>query len=138
MLMETEWLIRLTTWGTMVVEACLPFLLFLSRTRRVGIVLGVVLHLSMEYSMHLFLFQWIMMLGLLAFTKPEDFAWFRRWIPKQNPYQADPLPQRRRLALPAPKTSDGPLKMEEIEEWGGCRTYEDDFIDVEPEDSFPR
>ena len=139
-LMETEWLIRLTTWGTMLVEACMPFLLFLPRTRRAGIALGFLLHLSMEYSMHLFLFQWIMMLGLLAFTKPEDSTWFRRWTPEPDPhpYQGDPLPQRAMLALPGPKRSGEPLEMEEIEESDNAANSEDDFIDVEPERSHSR
>ena len=90
--------------------------------------------------MHLFLFQWIMMLGLLAFTKPEDFTWFRRWTPEPDPhpYQGDPLPQRAMLALPGPKRSGEPLEMEEIEESDNAANSEDDFIDVEPERSHSR
>ncbi|MEM7557607.1 MAG: HTTM domain-containing protein [Planctomycetota bacterium] len=73
-LTETEWVIRATTWAVLAVEASLPVLLFLPRTRLPAICLALVLHLSMEYAMHLFLFQWIMMLGILSFTKPADFS----------------------------------------------------------------
>ncbi len=69
-LTETEWLIRGATWGVVLLEAALPFLLFFRPTRTLGLALGVLLHLSIEYAMHLFLFQWIMIVGLLSFARP--------------------------------------------------------------------
>lgn len=72
--MQSETLIRYSTWAVVLVEAALPVLLFLRPTRKAAIVLGILLHLTMEYSMHLFLFQWIMIVGLLSFVDPN-------WIP---------------------------------------------------------
>ncbi|RMF42833.1 MAG: hypothetical protein D6753_06560 [Planctomycetota bacterium] len=72
--LESEALIRTGTWSVVVVEAALPLLLLLPRTRKAGVFLGIALHLMMEYSMHLFLFQWVMIIGLLSFLD------FDRWV----------------------------------------------------------
>ncbi len=66
-LLESETLIRLTTWSVVTIEACLPLALWYRRTRWLAIVVGIGLHLSIEYTMHLFLFQWLMIVGLLSF-----------------------------------------------------------------------
>lgn len=76
-LLESLTALRLMTWSVLAIEVSLPFLLWIPRTRRLGIVLGVALHLGIEYSMSLFLFEWIMLVGLLAFARPEDFAALR-------------------------------------------------------------
>lgn len=87
-LMESETLIRYSTWGVVLIEAVLPLALWWPRTRRLAIAMGLGLHLSMEYAMHLFLFQWIMMLGLLSFLGPKDWdlwnAWLCRWRPTKK------------------------------------------------------
>lgn len=72
-------LCRLLTWGTLAVEILLPILLWFAGTRRLGIVLGVLLHLAFGMTMNLFLFPWIMIIGLLAFLDTDDFEWFARW-----------------------------------------------------------
>jgi len=59
--------IRLSTWSVLLVEAVLPIALWYRPTRTIAVVVGIMLHLSMEYAMHLFLFQWIMIVGLLSF-----------------------------------------------------------------------
>lgn len=70
-IMRSESLIRYSTWAVVIVEAALPVLLFIRPTRKAAVVLGILLHLTMEYSMHLFLFQWIMIVGLLSFVDPR-------------------------------------------------------------------
>jgi hypothetical protein len=69
--------LRLMTWSVLAIEVSLPFLLWIPRTRRLGILLAVALHLGIEYSMSLFLFEWIMLLGVLAFVRPEDLSALR-------------------------------------------------------------
>lgn len=66
-LTSEEWAIRGATWAVVSAEALLPLLLMFRPTRIFAICLGLTLHLSMEYAMHLHLFQWVMMLGLLSF-----------------------------------------------------------------------
>ncbi|GIX00820.1 MAG: hypothetical protein KatS3mg111_4152 [Pirellulaceae bacterium] len=67
LLLRNEMILRYGTWAVVLAEAILPLLLMVRRTRGVGVAVGILLHLSMEYSMHLFLFQWMMILGLLSF-----------------------------------------------------------------------
>lgn len=72
-LMESEWVIRSATWAVIFVEATIPLALWYRPTRFLGLLLGIGLHLTIEYSMHLFLFQWVMIVGLLSFLD-----WSRR------------------------------------------------------------
>lgn len=67
--LESDQLIRLATWSVLVLETTLPFALWYRRTRLAAVVLGIGLHLGMEYAMHLFLFQWIMIVSLLSFIE---------------------------------------------------------------------
>jgi hypothetical protein len=69
--------LKLMTWSVLAIEVSLPLALWIPRTRRIGILLAVALHLGIEYSMSLFLFEWVMLLGLLSFTRPEDFTALR-------------------------------------------------------------
>jgi hypothetical protein len=65
--LDWPWLVRLATWSSLAVEIFLPFGLWWRRTRWLAVVLGVALHLAIELTMNLFLFEWIMILGLLGF-----------------------------------------------------------------------
>lgn len=61
------------TWGTLFIEAALPIALWIRPLRKWAILAGFALHLGIEISMNLFLFQWIMMLGLLSFVVPREW-----------------------------------------------------------------
>jgi hypothetical protein len=67
-LFETVWIVKLCTWTVLAVEIFLPLGLWLPRLRPVAVVLAIGLHLAIEYSMNLFLFQWIMLAGLVSFV----------------------------------------------------------------------
>ena len=73
-LFETAWIVKACTWGALGIETLLPLLLWLPYTRRLAAVLGIAFHLMIEINMHLFLFEWIMMVGLMTFLKPGDFT----------------------------------------------------------------
>lgn len=73
-LFQIGWLVQTATWGALGLETALPLLLWLPKTRRLGIAVGIGFHLMIELTMHLFLFEWIMMLGLLSFLKTSDFT----------------------------------------------------------------
>ena len=77
------WFIRAATWSALAIEAALPILLWFRPTRRPAIVAGIGLHLAIEASMNLFLFEWIMILGLLSFVRPEEWR-FRTWLPVRD------------------------------------------------------
>ena len=72
---ETAWMVKTGTWGVLGLETLLPFMLWFRPTRRLALGLAFGLHLGIEYAMHLFLFEWIMMVGLLSFIKPEEWSW---------------------------------------------------------------
>lgn len=57
----------LATYGTLLIESFLPIGLWIPRLRPIALCLGVLLHLGIESSMNLFLFQWVMLLGLISF-----------------------------------------------------------------------
>lgn len=79
-LFDIHWVSSAATWGTLLIEAFLPIGLWLRPTRKYAILAGAALHLGIEFSMNLFLFQWIMLLGLVAFVVPSE--WTLRWRPK--------------------------------------------------------
>ncbi len=64
---ETPWMMQWSTWLGLAIELSLPLLLWIKPTRRFAIVLGIVFHLAIESILNLFLFEWIMILGLLTF-----------------------------------------------------------------------
>jgi hypothetical protein len=66
---DALWLVQLQTWSVVAIELLLPLALWIPRTRRLAIALGIALHLVIEVSMNLFLFEWIMIVGLLAFVR---------------------------------------------------------------------
>jgi hypothetical protein len=58
---------QISTWAVLALELALPFMLFIQRLRLPAIVSGILLHLSIDYALNLFLFEWAMIIGLLSF-----------------------------------------------------------------------
>ena len=77
-MLESIVFLKLLTWLVLLVEVSIPFGLLLNRTRIVTIVVAIVFHLSIDYSMNLFLFQWFMIVGILSFGRVETFP--LKWI----------------------------------------------------------
>ncbi|MBM3964223.1 MAG: hypothetical protein FJ308_04030 [Planctomycetes bacterium] len=80
-LFDHFWVSAGLTWGALFIEAVLPIALWNRRTRKIAILAGVALHLGIELSMNLFLFEWVMVLGLLTFVVPSEWAFVR---PREN------------------------------------------------------
>ncbi|MFM8572560.1 MAG: HTTM domain-containing protein [Pirellula sp.] len=57
----------MATYGTLAIESFLPIGLWIPKLRWIAIGLGILLHVGIECSMNLFLFQWVMIVGLTAF-----------------------------------------------------------------------
>lgn len=93
-LFEVEWLVKLGTWSVLVCEMILPIALWLGPTRRLAIGLGIALHLAIEYAMTLFLFEWIMLVGLMAFLTPTDLQLLMPIIGKRNAMIRNEISQR--------------------------------------------
>lgn len=76
------------TWATFVVEISLPLLVWF-RPVRIPVVLAVVVsHLSIDYQMNLFLFQWLMILGWLSFLATTDLEPWKNRFRKRQPAPA--------------------------------------------------
>jgi hypothetical protein len=50
-------------------------LIWFRETRRLALALVVLFHLANEWTMHLHLFHWVMLVGWLAFVQPQDWLW---------------------------------------------------------------
>lgn len=76
-LVETPWIVRGLTWSTMGLEFAIPVMIWFPPTRRLALVMVLIFHLACDYTMHLFLFHWVMLLGWVSFVQPGDFRWLR-------------------------------------------------------------
>ena len=75
---DTPWMVALLTWAVVAGELLVPVFVWFRETRRTALAVAVLFHLGNEWTMHLFLFHWIMLAGWLSFVEPSDFAWLRR------------------------------------------------------------
>lgn len=72
---EKLWLVKLMTWGVLVIEWGLPVLLWIKRSRKTAVVIAIAFHLAIDWSMNLFLFHWIMILGFLSYLEYDELPW---------------------------------------------------------------
>ena len=75
---DTPWMVALLTSAVVLGELLVPVFIWFRETRRTALAVAVLFHLGNEWTMHLFLFHWIMLAGWLSFVEPGDFAWLRR------------------------------------------------------------
>ncbi len=87
-LYDKLWLVKLMTWGVLAAEWLLPVLLWIKRSRKAAVVVAIVFHLAIDWSMNLFLFHWLMILGLLSFLEYDELPWVR--------WRARPVPDQQR------------------------------------------
>lgn len=65
-------LVGWATWAVLAGEIVLPFAFWFRETRLAAVILAFLFHLGLEWTMNLFLFPWIAMVGLLSFLEPSD------------------------------------------------------------------
>lgn len=76
---DSPWAVAGLTWAVVLGELLVPIFIWFRETRRWALAVAVLFHLGNEWTMHLFLFHWIMLAGWLAFLEPADFAWLTSW-----------------------------------------------------------
>jgi hypothetical protein len=76
--LDSRLVLRSLSYATLALELCVPILIWLPRTRRAALGVALGFHACLAYSMNLFLFAPIMMLGWCAFLERPDFEWFAR------------------------------------------------------------
>jgi hypothetical protein len=78
------WTIKLLTWGALFIEFLLGTAVWIREFRYWVLAAGVGLHLGIEYSMNIPLFEWIMICTYVTFIEPEDlqrvFDRVRGWL----------------------------------------------------------
>ncbi|MBU6154037.1 MAG: HTTM domain-containing protein [Bdellovibrionales bacterium] len=74
------WSIRATTWSSLIIEFSLGTLIWVKAFRIPVIVSGVLLHLGIEYSMNIPLFEWIMIALLIAMLEPRQGRALAQWL----------------------------------------------------------
>jgi predicted DCC family thiol-disulfide oxidoreductase YuxK len=92
---EHLWTIKLMTWGTLVIEFALGFLLWIKELRYWILLSGVVLHVGIDWTMNIPLFAQILIVAYLTFIAPADleraFAWMRARVNRWSHFAA-PIP----------------------------------------------
>lgn len=71
----TPWIVALLTWSVLIVELGVPIFIWFHETRLLCLFLLLLFHLGNEWTMHLFLFHWIMLCGWLSFVTSDDLRW---------------------------------------------------------------
>ncbi|MBI3465419.1 MAG: HTTM domain-containing protein, partial [Planctomycetes bacterium] len=80
LLFDVPILVKLLTWSVIAVEFFVPLLVWFRETRVACLVVAALFHLACEYSMNLFLFHWIMLVGWMAFLDGAYVHKFRSSI----------------------------------------------------------
>lgn len=67
-------LLQAASVGTILFELWFPVLVWVRRLRRPMLALAALFHLSLQLTMHLGLFSWVMLAGLLSFVTDDDLT----------------------------------------------------------------
>ncbi len=73
-------LVHAATWAALAVEFAMGVLVWIKKIRYGVLLAGLLLHLSIEYSMNLPLFEWSMMACYITFVDPADLRRFWLWM----------------------------------------------------------
>ena len=68
-------LVSVLTYATLVWELTFAFLFLFSRTRRIALIVGILIHLGMLSAIEVGPFHFVMLTSYLAFLEPEDVPW---------------------------------------------------------------
>jgi vitamin K-dependent gamma-carboxylase-like protein len=71
---------RLMSWGTLAIEFSAGTLVWIRRLRYAVLLAAFALHMGIEYSMNLPIFEWIMVSTYVTFIYPEDLTRAWAWI----------------------------------------------------------
>jgi hypothetical protein len=79
-LIHNLFLLKVLAWGTLLIEFSLGVLVWFRELRYPVLLAGVCMHLGIEYSMNIPLFEWIAMSTYVTFIDPEDLSRSWMWV----------------------------------------------------------
>lgn len=80
-LLDSLALLKLMTWGTLVMELSLGILVWIKEFRIPVIIMGILFHLGIEYTMCIPFFEWAMIILITLYVTPLEV---RAWISNLN------------------------------------------------------
>jgi predicted DCC family thiol-disulfide oxidoreductase YuxK len=77
------WVCKVLSWGTLVTEFSLFSLIWIKELRYWILLLGLCLHLGIEYSMNLPFFEWLFIVSYIIWIDPKDLTKVWDWVKAQ-------------------------------------------------------
>jgi hypothetical protein len=74
---------KLLTWYTLLVEGAMFTLVWLRDVRYYVLAATALMHLGIDYSINLPVFEWMFMAGFIAFIEPEDLTKLMTWLKRR-------------------------------------------------------
>jgi uncharacterized membrane protein YphA (DoxX/SURF4 family) len=75
---DTPFLIKLATWSALLIEFSMGSIIWIREFRIWVLISGILLHLIIEVSMSIGLFEWIMMASYILFLEPRELEWIQQ------------------------------------------------------------
>ncbi len=75
-----EWISSAWTWGALFIEFSLFTFIWIKELRYYVLALAMCLHLSIDWTMNIPQFEWLMMASLILFVYPNDLSQFLNWL----------------------------------------------------------
>lgn len=69
--------VKAATWSALFIEFAMGTLVWVKEFRVWVLAAGIILHLSIEISMSIGFFEWVMIAGYILFITPEDLKWLK-------------------------------------------------------------
>jgi vitamin K-dependent gamma-carboxylase-like protein len=85
-------ILRLGTWFALALEFSMGVLIWIKELRYPLLAVGILFHLSLEYSLNIPMFQWDVLSAYILFVDPADLTRFWNWIrTRANKHFGEPL-----------------------------------------------
>ncbi len=92
-LLNNMLLIKVATWGTLVVELAMGLLVWVKELRYWVLLAGISLHLGIEVSMNIPLFEWVMILAMVSMVPSQDVMTAQEWILRKLKVSSGHIPE---------------------------------------------
>lgn len=93
----TAWASKFLSWSTLVIEGSIGTLIWVRELRYPVLLAGIGLHLGIELTMNIPLFEWTMIAAYALFVDAEHYAWahrrLREWLGRRWPALGMPAAQ---------------------------------------------